>query len=412
MVNVTVADTNERPVEPAEIRWEGPDELRPLLVPIGSLVPLPGNPRRGDIEAVARSLERFGQRKPTTSRTSDNVVTAGNHTRYAALSLGWTHLANVGVDDDDVTSKAWAVADNRTSDLATNDEADLAAMLAEINALDASLMTAAGYSDNDLAELLASLEPPFVPQSDPDEVPEPPAVPVTQVGDLWILGRHRLACLDSTEGGGIGSLLEGRQPAVVFTDPPYGIGYQAMRGSRPIGSDKSPALAEAVTVQALRLAGDPDAVFVCCDWRSLATFTAVLDVLGWEPKACIVWDKKTRVQNLDRYAKQHELILYSGPYGGQPTVDVDVWTIHRDFAAATHATPKPVELVERALLTASLVGDHVYDPFAGSGPTLLAAERTGRTATLVEMDPAYCDVIVERWERHTGEKAHREQAPA
>ena len=185
-------------VTSTDVRWKGPDELRPLLVPIDSLTPLPGNPRRGDVEAVARSLERFGQRKPLTT-TAEGTVTAGNHTREGALALGWTHVAVIPFADDPATAKGWAIADNRTGDLAVNDDTDLAAMLAEINAVDASLMAAASYTEDDLAELLASLEP---PQEDPAPVPEPmapPKDPVTKPGDLWVLGAFR--CIHHWDGG-------------------------------------------------------------------------------------------------------------------------------------------------------------------------------------------------------------------
>ena len=115
-----------------------------------------------------------------------------------------------------------------------------------------------------------------------------------------------------------------------------------------------------------------------------------------EPKACVVWDKMRRVQNLDRFAKQHEFILYAGPYGGQPTVDVDVWQSARDFEP-DHPTPKPTELIQRALRAVTDTGDAVVDMFGGSGATLIACAQSGRVARLIELDPRYCDVIRRRW---------------
>ncbi len=217
---------------------------------------------------------------------------------------------------------------------------------------------------------------------------------------MWLLGAHRLVCGDSTSPTDVDKLMGGGKADMVFTDPPYGVDYVAMRGSRKIANDGDMDVAERVTREALSLASSSVA-FVCCNWRSLTmTVDAMLDA-GMAPKACIVWDKQRRVQNLDRFAKQHEFILYAGPYGGNPTIDVDVWQIARDFDP-DHPTPKPVELVERAISAASNSGDVVLDPFGGSGSTLIACHQTGRVARLMELDPRYVDVICRRFQEHTG----------
>jgi site-specific DNA-methyltransferase (adenine-specific) len=374
--------------------------LEPLAADIDALQLLPGNPRRGDVAAVARSLDAFGQRKPIVA-LRDGTVIAGNHTLQAAQSLGWDKIAVVWVDDDDATAKAFALADNRTAELGDYDDQALADLIAAVAEADADLLAASGWTSDDLTELLATLEPEQLPTvlTDPDDVPDaPPAKTVP--GDVWLLGAHRLVCGDSTSPTDVDKLMGGGKADMVFTDPPYGVDYVAMRGSRKIANDGDMDVAERVTREALSLASSSVA-FVCCNWRSLTmTVDAMLDA-GMAPKACIVWDKQRRVQNLDRFAKQHEFILYAGPYGGNPTIDVDVWQIARDFDP-DHPTPKPVELVERAISAASNSGDVVLDPFGGSGSTLIACHQTGRVARLMELDPRYVDVICRRFQEHTG----------
>ncbi len=232
---------------------------------------------------------------------------------------------------------------------------------------------------------------------------------MSKPGDVWALGPHRVACGDSADADLWDAILKGDRPSLVFTDPPYGIAYanhlhwdeaNPRRATEAIAGDGDAATALQVTRDALALFHDAQAHFVCCDWRSLATIIDAMHAAAIEPKACIVWDKQARVQNLDRYAKQHEFIVYAGPYGGQPTLCTDVWAHARDFEP-DHPTPKPVSLIEQALTTASKRGAIVADPFGGSGSTLIAAHRTGRVARLCELEPRYVDQICHRFELQT-----------
>lgn len=237
---MTDAATVTRPhAQGDEPRWNGPDELKPLLVPISQLQPLPGNPRRGDTDAVARSLERFGQRKPVTYRPSDGIITAGNHTRAGAEQLGWTHVAAVAIEEPDADAKAWALADNRTSDLATNDDADLAAMLEEIRAADAELLAAASYTTDDVDELLAALGHTAEPAPAPAAADEPPPAR-TQRGDLWLLGPHRILCGDCRDADDVEALFGDEIAALAFTSPPYADRrkYDESTEFRPIHPDE------------------------------------------------------------------------------------------------------------------------------------------------------------------------------
>jgi DNA modification methylase len=202
-------------------------------------------------------------------------------------------------------------------------------------------------------------------------------------------------CGDATAEADVAALVGTDAVQAVWTDPPYGIAYGAMRRRDRIAGDESLDRAEALTLAALALV-PAKAYFVCCDWRSIATTSAAMTEAGQAPKACIVWDKTRGVQNLDRFAKQHEFVLYAGPFGGERTVDGDVWAIPRDYAP-DHPTPKPVELIERCLSAATSIDAIVYDPFAGSGSTLIAADQLGRRCFAMEIDPGYCDVIRDRY---------------
>jgi DNA modification methylase len=380
--------------------------------PVADLRTYHRNPRKGNTAVIAQSLQVNGQYRTLavnrgTHTGRPNEVLAGNHTLMAARDLGWDSIAVTYVDVDDDQAARIVAVDNRASDIADMDDRLLLELLADLPDLDGT-----GYDPGDLAALEAALEAEAIPAAhgDPDAVPEPPKDPFCVLGDVWHLGPHRLAVGDSTDAELWERILEGDRPDLVFTDPPYGINYVAMRGGSKIANDGDEETAEQVTRDALNLLHDAKAHFVCCDWRSLPTMLDAMLEAAIEPKACIVWDKQSRVQNLDRYAKQHEFILYAGPYGGQPTEATDVWPFARDFKP-DHPTPKPVELIQRALETASDHGALVADAFGGSGSTLIACHMTGRRARLVELDPKYADVICRRYQEHTGTKPTRDGIP-
>ena len=222
------------------------------------------------------------------------------------------------------------------------------------------------------------------------------------MGRLRLRSRHRVLCGDSTKAEDVERVTGGEKAAVVFTDPPYGIDYSDVQGRfekiANDAEDPTDLVARAIVLQPAA------AVYLCCNWRCLDAMVRAMKASGLEPKATIVWDKGSRIQNLDRYAKRHELIVYAGPYGGQVTLDDDVWEIARE-TRDDHPTAKPVELCGRAIQHASDPGAIVFDPFLGSGSTLIAAEQLDRRCFGMEIDPAYCDVIVKRWENLTGEEA-------
>jgi DNA modification methylase len=200
------------------------NDLQNLAHPITELQLLPGNPRRGDIEAVKRSLEAFGQRKPIVVRRSDSVVIAGNHTLQAAQALGWDEIAVVWVDDDEVTSKAFALADNRTAELGDYDEEALADLINDVGSLNPGLLESSGWDDKAVKELLDRVEQIELP-TDMDDVPED-VVGVSKLGDVWLLGDHRVMCGDSTDKNNLAKLMNNKTAQLLHADPPYGMGKE------------------------------------------------------------------------------------------------------------------------------------------------------------------------------------------
>ncbi len=373
------------------------DNLRLESVSIKDLVPDPQNARKHDennIKAIVGSLKLFGQRKPIVI-TQNDVIVAGNGTVEAAKRLNLEKIVAVRTPSDwsGETIKAYALADNRTAELAEWDTSELANQLLE---LDSTGWDVAEFGFTPIEPLIEIDEDPLT-----FEVKETRA----KLGDIWTIGNHKIACGDSSDPKLNEKLFSSNvMPDLIFCDPPYGIDYKAMRGLKKIENDKNENSASQVILDSLSLVSQNQPIFICCDWRSLEMMKDIFYKLNREPKACIIWDKESRVQNLDRFAKQHEFILYSGPFGGEKTYSTDIWKVKRDFQP-DHPTPKPLQLMIYALQSSSQVGELVYDCFAGSGSTLVAAEKSGRKSIGVELDPEYVDIILERLEKETNLKA-------
>jgi DNA modification methylase len=362
---------------------------------------------------IAESLQRYGAARSIVI-DEDNRILAGNGTIEGAKQAGIKNVRVIETDGSEIIAVkrtgltedekvGLALADNRSSDLSDWD-AEMLQQLSEEHDI------APWFDQEDLDALLLEAEQlePVEGNTDPDEVPEAPEDPITKPGDLWILGNHRLLCGDSTNIQHVERLMDGQKADMVFTDPPYNIGYQDMGAKfEKIANDK---MSDAEFLQFLKdTIQISEVMYVCCSWQYSHLFKQALNELGVPPKAMIVWDKVNPAQNLDLYFKQHEIIFYVGPFGGQSTVRGDVWQLKRQ-RNTLHPTMKPVELIEMAL------EDHpkrkyVFDGFGGSGSTLIACERLHRHARLIELSPAYCDVIVKRWEDFTGNKAILEESP-
>lgn len=405
--------------------WEGPADLQSSLVPIDQVARFPGNPRRGDVEAIARSLRRFGQQRTILVQRSTNLIVAGNHLWDAARLLEWDHVAVTWSDLDDTEARAYLVADNQIATRGQNDPEALTAFLRDLadrSAIDEAL----GFDSEALDRYLNDLGAPEADEVGPK--PEPEAVYV-QPGQVWRLGAHRLICGDCTQPETYQRLLGDEQVQMVWTDPPYGVGIV---GGTPdhltIANDEPDAVALRALLQAsLTLAVgrlEPGrAIYVAGPGGNMSrVFLDVLEGLGVY-RQTIVWVKDSLVLGRSDYHWRHELLFAGGAperptkrkrakegspvhYGWRPgaahffitdrTLDT-VWEIPRPRRSTEHPTMKPSELVERSLIASSRRGDIVLDPFVGSGTTLISCERTHRVARVAEIDPAYAQVVIERW---------------
>ena len=396
-------------------------DLKPLARPIDDFHLLEGNPRRGDVQAVARSYERFGQRKPIVARR-DGTVIAGNHQLLAARSLGWTEIAVVYVDDDDLTASAYALADNRTADLGSYDTEALAELIAEVS-VDLDLLLATGYTPDDLDELIASLDPEEVPYiGDPETIPES-VTAKTVPGDIWILGPHRLLCGDSTVLENYQKVLTGKSADMIWTDPPYGVAIQELdleqakaRNRRTdgkgvmnddlVGKDLHAFLTDSLS-NAYISSRDGAVWYVAGPPGNLAViFGGVLEEIGIL-RHILIWEKDQFVMGRADYHYQHENIFYGWKEGAAHLWNSDrkqtsILRFDRPRRSPEHPTMKPLDLIEYCIGNSSHRGDTILDPFGGSGSTLMAAHSTGRIARLIELDPRYCDVICARFQAATG----------
>jgi DNA modification methylase len=370
--------------------------------PIDLLIPYAKNARVHDdaqIAQLAGSIKEFGFNNPILI-DKDNGIIAGHGRVMAARKLGLTEVPTILLDHlNETQRKAYILADNRIAINSTWDNEMLSLELMDIK--DDVSLAMLGFS---VDELDALLNPTQLTDglTDEDAVPDVPEEPTTKLGDIYQLGNHRLMCGDSTSIDAVEKLLDGKRPDMVFTDPPYNIDYQGVKDKRDkIKNDKmSDESFKDFLIQSLYSC---ETMYVCCSWQYAHLFKEAMEAIGRKPKAMIVWDKVNPAQHLDKYFKQHELIFYYGDFGGHKTIRGDVWTLKRQ-RNTVHPTMKPVELIELALNDQS-DKKIILDLFGGSGSTLIAAEKIGRQARLMELDPKYCDVIIKRWEDFTGQKA-------
>ena len=316
--------------------------------------------------------------------------------------------------------RALVIADNRLAERATWDEALLRV---ELEALqdEGFDLEVTGFDADDLAALLAGEEPDHAGQTEDDAVPEVPEEPISRPGDLWRLGPHRLLCGDATTAEAYAALLsDGERADMVFTDPPYNVNYANSPKDKLRGKDRAilndnlgDAFADFLRAAlALLVARCRGAIYVAMSSSELDALQAAFRAAGGHWSTFVIWAKHTFTLGRADYQRQYEPILYGWPEGAErhwcgDRDQSDVWQIKKPQRNDLHPTMKPVELVERAIRNSSRPGQVVLDPFAGSGTTLIAAEKTGRVARLMELDPKYVDVIVRRWQDWTGQEATR-----
>jgi DNA modification methylase len=408
--------------------------------PISSIQPYENNPRLNDasVDAVAASIREFGFRQPIVV-DEEGVIIVG-HTRYkAALKLGLEEVpVHVAVGMSKSQAKAYRIADNQTATISQWDDDKLPLELAQLQAMDFDL-SLTGFSADELMRLLDSGS--NAGQTDPDAVPEPPDESIKQSGDLWLLGKHRLLCGDSRKPEDVDRLLDGAAIHLVNTDPPYnvkveprsnnaraagltsfertGAAVTKMRAKdRPLANDfvsdeEFDRLLQAWFGNLARVLGPGRAFYVWGGYSNCGNYPPALKGAGLHFSQAIIWHKQHPVMTRKDFMGDHEWCFYGWREGAAhqfygPNNATDLWSIKKvNPQSMIHLTEKPCELAARAMEYSSLPGENVLDLFGGSGSTLIAAEQTGRRAFLMELDPLYCDVIVQRFEQFTGQKAER-----
>lgn len=384
-------------------------------VAVDKLIPYAKNSRTHSPEQVgqiAASIKEFGFRNPILV---DNLTLIAGHGRLlAAQKLGLDKVPTIDCSDmTESQKKAYIIADNK---LALNAGWDTAMLTIEMQELqeegfDLELL---GFDDK---ELNALLEPEVVQGlTDEDAVPETPKEATTKLGDIYILGKHRLMCGDSTSIADMEKLVNGQPVDMCLTDPPYNVAYEG--GTKEKLTIQNDSMEDGQFRQFLRdafVAADTvmkaGAVFYI--WHADSegyNFRGACHDTGWKVRQCLIWKKSSLVMGRQDYHWIHEPCLYGWKEGASHLWSADrkqttILEFNKPTRNGEHPTMKPVELFEYQMLNNTKGGDIILDSFGGSGTTMIAAEKHGRYARIMELDPKYCDVIVKRWEDFTGEKA-------
>lgn len=379
-----------------QIVWKGFDEFKQFLKPISELELDPVNARKHserNINVVANSLRDLGQHRIAVAK--GNVVTVGNGMLVAARNLGWTHLAVVESGDDEKMARVRALTDNRSGDSDIGSDWDfpvLADILTELDSGEFNL-DAIGFNAEELEEIMTWTPPEDEKPTTEDEPPEPPEDPYSKTGDLWLLGKHRLLCGDSTKAEDVARVMDENEVNLIVTDPPYGMNFQSNhrkeKHDKIEGDDSLPV--EAI-IALTRLASH--ATYVFCRWNNLPDMP--------EPKSVLAWVKNNwSMGDLEHeHGRQWEAICFYPSTKHKFTKRIpDV--IHADRTGnELHPTEKPVSLMTEIIMANE--GRNVFDPYIGSGTVLIATEQLGRIAYGCEIDPKYVDVTCQRYYNLTG----------
>jgi DNA modification methylase len=401
--------------------------------PLQRLIPYARNPRKNDgaVERMRASIEEFGFKIPILAR-SDGQVVDGHLRLKAAQRLGLSEVPVILCDEwTPAQVKAFRLLANRSVNWAEWDDELLALEFAELKTVDFKL-DLTGFELHEIAVCLAKQDWKSAALTEADDAPPEPAYPVSRIGDVWSMGRHRLLCGDATLKESVERLMQGELADMAFTDPPYNINYdgQGSVGESWLRSTKGRRVKKQVRTmlndhlsdeqflefcRALfgnlrRAVRDTAPVYVCCSDRAMPQFRQAFADAGFHWSCNVIWAKDQFTLSRADLHPQHEPILYGFPRGGTHywgggRKQGTVWSLAKPRVNELHPTQKPIELIERALENSSRPGDTVADLCGGSGSTLIACERTARRCRLMELDPKYADVIVARWQSFTGNVA-------
>jgi DNA modification methylase len=394
---------------------------------IGSIIPYARNSRTHSDEQVAQiaaSIKEWGFTNPILIDIDGEII-AGHGRLLAAQKLGLKDVPCItAVGWSDAQKKAYVIADNKLALNAGWDNDMLAIEFGKLKDLDFNL-DLIGFDSDELANILK--EPETEGLTDEDAVPEAPEVPVTVEGDVWILGRHRLMCGDSTSIDAVEKLMDGVKAQTFFTDPPYGdnvggletkaahereAGKGLVKRVSFIANDKEIDWLEDVFNLVPAFLEDDSTKMVFFKWDRLGQIKSMANAFG-EPSALCVWDRVRKASAFFRFQPQHELCFHWGNQSDKKEAASlsNVWRVPKELELKElHPTVKPMSIIEPALRVTTSSGKCVLDLFGGSGTTLIACEKTARDCRMMELDPKYCDVIIKRWQEFTGKSAIHEQS--
>jgi len=380
--------------------------------PVAALVPYARNARTHSPEQVAEiaaSIREWGWTVPVLVDDAGTII-AGHGRVLAAQSLGITDVpVMIATGWSEAQKRAYVIADNKLALNAGWDAELLPVELGDLKTMGFDLGLT-GFGELELGKLL----PDDSGGGDPDDAPEPPAEPISKPGDLWICGEHRVLCGDATVRADVDRLLDGELADMAFCDPPYNVNYANSAGDKQRGKNR-PILNDSLgsefgallsAASANMLAVTKGAIYICMSSSELDTLQRAFREAGGKWSTFVIWAKNSFTLGRADYQRQYEPILYGWKEGADhfwcgARDQGDVWFFDKPVKNDLHPTMKPVALVERAIRNSSKSRDIILDLFGGSGTTMIAAERTGRRARLLELDPRYVDTIVLRWQSVT-----------
>ena len=388
---------------------------------VADLIPYARNSRTHSDEQVAQiaaSIKEFGFTNPILTDGANGII-AGHGRLQAARKLGLTEVPTIPLEGlSEAQKRAYVIADNK---LALNAGWDIDLLSSEIAGLgeDGFDLSLLGFNENELAALLVDKTEGL---TDPDDIPEPPADPVSVLGDVWTLGKHRLVCGDSTDADTVAKCLNGVVPHLMVTDPPYGVEYDATwrgkAGHGTLGKNRTGIVenddrADWREVWALF----PGSIAYVWHGGLMSGLVAEsLTACDFQLRSQIIWNKTVMAMGRGDYHWKHEPCWYAVKGSGNWVGDrkqTTIWDIASPLhimggskeVKTSHPTQKPVECMKRPIENNSSPGQAVYEPFSGSGTTIIAGEMTGRSIHAIELNPAYVDVAIKRWQDFTGQQA-------
>ena len=392
-------------------------------IAVDLLIPYARNSRTHSDEQVAQiaaSIREFGFTNPVLIDGQDGII-AGHGRVLGARKLGMSDVPCIRLAHlSEAQKRAYVIADNKLALNAGWDEKMLALELQDLQGMDFDL-SLTGFLGNEIDELLAELDATPEGETDADETPPVQAEAITKPGDVWLLGKHRIMCGDSTVAADVALLMNGQKAALMQTDPPYGIAYVANAKSKgqsvshadiendDLDGEKLQAFLEAQIRAALPSLNENCAFYLWHPMLTQGTFFAAAAAADILIHRQIIWEKPSMVFGRGDYHWQHELCFYGWRRGNRPPFygprnQTTLWAVGRE-TSKDHPTAKPVDLWNPPIENHTKPGEIMFEPFSGSGSQIIAAEQTGRRCYAMELSPQYVDVAVRRWQNFTGKQA-------